>query len=148
DSMSNNGFFPTDQPKPADDKSTPYLNDVGQNFFQIYNIRIFSRRGFGSTNTSHSPLVAVINQALAKQAYPGIDPVGKTFHASNADGPIYQIVGVSADAKYANLRDDPPPTYYALYTQQKEESGMTYVIQSPLSSAAILPSIRSAMQEV
>jgi predicted permease len=147
-SMSNNGFFPADQPKPADDKTYAYVNDVGQHFFQIYNILILYGRGFSSTDTTHSPLVAVINQALAKQDYPGIDPVGKTFHAGDADGAIYQIVGVSADAKYANLRDDPPPTYYVLYNQQKEESGMTYVIQSGLSPAAILPSLRAAVAEV
>jgi predicted permease len=147
-SMSNNGFFPADQPKPADDKTYAYVNDVGQHFFHIYNILILYGRGFSSTDTTHSPLVAVINQALAKQDYPGIDPVGKTFHAGDADGAIYQIVGVSADAKYANLRDDPPPTYYVLYNQQKEESGMTYVIQSGLSPAAILPSLRAAVAEV
>ena len=124
-------------------------NEVGQHFFETYSIPILYGRTFTSADTAHSlPKVAVINEALAKRDFPNANPVGKTFHYNNADGDIYQIIGVSANAKYANLRDDPPPTVYVLSRQQKEESEMTYVVRTNLSLAAVLPSLRSAAREV
>jgi predicted permease len=146
--LSNTGFFPTDQSKPTSGHELADENEVGRSFFKTYEIPLLYGRGFASTDTSHSPLVAVINQALAKQDYPNMNPVGKTFRADDTTGDIYQIVGVCADVQYDKLRDPPPPTVYMLYDQQKEEPGMTYVVQTTLSPGAIMPSLRSAVQEV
>jgi predicted permease len=147
DSTSRNTFQPTDRPNSEADGA--HVNEVGHRFFETYSIPIRYGRNFNSTDTPSSPPVAVVNQALVKQFYPGVNPIGKTF--STGDGPndlVYQIIGISADAKYANLREMPPPTYYTLYDQQKEEPGMTYVVQTRLSPAVILPAIRSAVQEI
>jgi ABC-type antimicrobial peptide transport system permease subunit len=59
---------------------------------------------------------------------------------------IYQIIGVSADAKYNQLRDDSPPIFYSLYRQSKEVPAMTYVIKTQLPAVAILPTLRNAVQ--
>jgi predicted permease len=148
-SMSNSWFLPTGRPKPEGETAVTDENEVEQHFFETYSIPILYGRAFNSSDTRNSPLVAVINQALAKRAFSGIDPVGKTFRASDeASADLYQIIGVSANAKYSNLRDDPPPTFYLLSNQQKEEPEMTYVVRTNLSLAAILPSLRAAAREV
>ena len=147
-SMSNTGFFPEGQPARTGDESLAMENEVGQHFFETYSIPILYGRTFTSADAPQSSKVAVINEALAKRDFPNANPVGKTFHYNNADGDIYQVIGVSANAKYANLRDDPPPTVYVLSRQQKEESEMTYVVRTNLSLAAVLPSLRSAAREV
>ena len=68
-------------------------------------------------DTETSPLVAVINRALATQFFPNTNPVGKRFahHHTTTKKPVYQIIGVSADAKRSSLRDDPPPLHFDLY---------------------------------
>jgi predicted permease len=149
--ISNTGFQPTDQPTRTGDDQYRDINGVGRNFFQTYRIPILYGRAFSSTDTSSSPLVAVINQSLANTIYPGIDPVGKTFsseiHRGNSKS-IYQIIGVSGDAKYDRLQGDPPPTFYTLYRQQKEEQVMTYVVKTQLPPAAIVPALRNAVQSI
>jgi predicted permease len=147
-SMSNTGFFPEGQPARTGDDSLAMENEVGQHFFETYSIPILYGRTFTSADTPHSSKVAVINEALAKRNFPHANPVGKTFHYGETDGDIYQIIGVSANAKYANLRDAPTATVYVLSRQQKEESEMTYVVRTNLGLAAILPSLRSAAREV
>jgi predicted permease len=149
--ISNTSFQPTGQPKPTGDNQYRDVNGVGQSFFQTYRIPILYGRAFGPTDTATSPLVAVINQSLAHTVYPNIDPVGKTFATDLHQGDpetIYQIIGVSADAKYDRLQGDPPPTFYTLYRQSKEEQFITYTIKTQLSPAAILPAIRNTVQSI
>ncbi len=122
--ISNTTFEPTDQPKPTGDNRYRDVNTIGRNFFETYRIPILYGRSFGPTDSATSPLVAVINQSLAHSVYPNIDPVGKTFVSRRHQGDpetIYQIIGVSADAKYDQLQGDPPPTFYTLYRQAKGE---------------------------
>jgi hypothetical protein len=38
-------------------------------------------------------------------------------------GEPLEIVGVCANAKYAWIRDNEPPTFYVLYMQQKDVKG-------------------------
>ena len=148
---SDTDFQPTDQPTRKGDDVDQDMNGVGQTFFETYRIPILYGRAFDSTDTANSPLVAVINQSLAHSVYPGIDPVGKTFFSQirrDRARSIYKIIGVSADAKYDALQDDPPPTFYTLYHQQKEEQFLTYTIKTQLSPAAILPALRNAVQSI
>jgi predicted permease len=141
-------FQPTDQPKLTENHKMNF-NGVGQNFFDIYRIPILFGRRFGPTDTMSSPRVAVINQAAARKYYSHANPVGETFAVGDEDHPaIYQIIGVCADAKYDNLREDPPPTFYRLYRQSKSDSLMTYVVKTPLPATAILPEIRKAVAEI
>jgi predicted permease len=141
-------FQPLDQPKWINNN---YVNDnsVGQDFFATYRIPVRYGRSFSSTDTATSPPVAVINEAIARKFYAGINPLGKSF-APDEDGPPvnYQIIGVAADAKYDNLRDDPPPTFYKLYRQNKQEPLLTYVVKTTQPVAAILAAIRGAVGEI
>jgi predicted permease len=149
--ISNTSFQPTDQPKPTGDNQYRYVNTVGRNFFETYRIPILYGRSFGQTDTATSPPVAVINQSLAHSVYPNIDPVGKTFLTERNQGDpetIYQIIGVSADAKYDSLQGDPSPTFYTLYRQAKGEQFITYTIKTQLSPAAILPALRNAVESI
>ncbi|MEI9978110.1 MAG: ABC transporter permease [Edaphobacter sp.] len=144
-------FLPTGQPKPTGDEQDRDVNGVGQTFFETYRIPILRGRSFGPTDTATSPLVAVINQSLAHAVYPGVDPVGKTFTSNRQLGnreAIYQIIGVSADAKYDTLQEDPPPTFYTYYRQAKEEQFITYTVKTQLSPAVILPALRNAVQSI
>jgi predicted permease len=149
--ISNTLFLPTGQPKPTGDNEDRDVNGVGRSFFETYRIPILFGRSFGPADTATSPLVAVINQSLAHIVYPNTDPVGKTFISKRHQGDpeaIYQIIGVSADAKYALMKEDPPPTFYTLYRQAKEEQFLTYTIKTQLSPAAILPALRNAVQSI
>ena len=131
-----------------------YFNVVGSNFFSTMQIPILQGRGFGPQDTMTSTKVGIINQSLARQRFPGQDPVGKRFRTDTHDSDGHagatatdwiQIVGVCADTRYANLRDEPPPQFFLPYMQQPEAGGMTYNIRTKLSPEAMLPALRRAV---
>ncbi len=145
--MSNDDFKPDGQP-PNADKSNQVAdaNFVGESFFATMGIPLVAGRGFNEHDTETSPKVAVVNQALAKKYFPKSDPIGKTFNKEHI-----QIVGIAADAKYDDLRNDDPPTYYAPYRQAPEgemDGGPTYEIRLKTTPESALPAIRDAVASI
>jgi predicted permease len=126
-------------------------NYVGDAYFATMKIPMVAGRGFTPQDTGTSMRVGVINQALAKQDFPGKNPIGKTFSTTDMESHklIYTIVGVCADTRYANLREDPPPTFFLSYKQAPDVSwGMTFAVRTRFSRTAITPSLRRAVQAV
>ena len=80
-------------------------------------IPIVAGRGFNAQDTRTSTHVAVISEKLAREAFPGVNPIGKRFITrsepkAGKPGELLQIVGVCADTSYSNLREDPPGVFY------------------------------------
>jgi predicted permease len=131
-------------------------NGVGNRFFETMGIPIIAGRAFGEQDTATSQKVAIINQSLARARFPGQNPIGKMFTTSthDADGHTsttgedwIQIIGVCADTRYANMRDEPPSQFILPYMQQTEVGGMTYEIRTRMKPEAILPSLRRVVQQ-
>ena len=59
-----------------------------------------------------APPVVVINEAMAKKLWPGVDPIGHTLKMFSATAPWVTIVGVVADVKSRGIQGDVPPTMY------------------------------------
>ena len=83
-------------------------------------------RDFGPIDAEDSPLVAVVNETMAKQFFPGEDPLGKRFTtgSTNAAGQWTQVVGIVRDTKYASLGETAQPIVY-MPLAQRHETGVT-----------------------
>jgi predicted permease len=126
-------------------------NYVGDQYFATLRIPILAGRSFTAQDGVNSARVAVVNQALAKKYWSGQDPIGKTFTTSDMKGKQmpYTIVGVCANTRYDNLRNDPPPIYFLSYRQAPDVSwGMTFAVRTRTPRATITPSLRAAVSSV
>jgi predicted permease len=147
-SSSTVNFQPAEQEKRDEKNDGIHENVVGESFFDTYRIPLLYGRSFASTDTTSSPPVAVINQALARRFYPNLNPVGKTFHNPEKDAPVIHIVGVVSDALYEELQGAPPPTFYLYYPQMKFQDQMTFVVKTSRRPEDLFPVIRRAVAEV
>jgi predicted permease len=151
DNMSNDDFAPEGMVAKKGDNTSELDNEVGRGFFTAMRIPMLAGRGFSSQDTATSRLVAVVNEALAKKYWGSASPIGRTFATSDAHGKklVYTIVGVCANTRYANLRDDPPPIFFLDYQQSMEISwGITFAVRTRSERTAITPSLRAAVQSV
>lgn len=74
-------------------------------------MRFLAGRNYTDREPSDAkPIPEVVNQALARRLFPGLDPVGRLFGAKAE----FQVIGVVSDAKYRSLREPIPPTMYHL----------------------------------
>ncbi len=122
---------------------------VGQSFFSTMGIPIQQGRTFKSSDTSTSPKVAIINEALARSRFPGINPVGKRFSTSDGTGVSYiEVVGVCADTRYATLRDPATPIFFLPYIQQEQVNGLTFGLRTSRSPADLYPELRRVVAAI
>jgi predicted permease len=116
-------------PGPEDNIGSSW-DRVSPHFFDTVGQPIIRGRGFTEQDTATSRMVAVVNQTFVKKFFPKEDPIGHhfgTFDQKYAGD--YEIVGIVADAKYNNPRDDFRPMYFRplsqLNTTIKERSAIT-----------------------
>jgi predicted permease len=140
-------FSPTAKPV-LGESASPWTMSVGADFFPTMGIPILSGRGFSSRDNQHTPKVAIINQRLAKNFFPGGNPLGQTVISCDAGAAPIQIVGVSADVKYGNIREDVPPTLYLPYLQDNDEGRMVFELKTAANTPSIAAEIREAVRSI
>ena len=89
-------------------------------FFSALDVPVLRGRLFDDRDAIDSPHVAVINQAVANQRWPGEDPIGRTIEFGNMDGDLrlLTIVGVVGDVRNHSLEESARPTVYVTYRQR------------------------------
>jgi predicted permease len=88
------------------------------------------------------PGVAIVNVAFAKQYFKGENPVGKSFEKMYPRRVRYQIVGLSGDAIYRDLREPILPVAYVPFHRAEPIGEGTFIVRTsganPLALASIL----------
>ncbi len=86
---------------------------VSSDYFETIGTRLVRGRLIEERDTPNSPHVAVINEAFARKFFPNQDPMGKHFGQGDpSHAGDFEIVGIVADAKYAEAREDVWPTFF------------------------------------
>jgi len=97
---------------------------VSPGYFQAMGIPLLQGRDFIEQDRPGAPNVAVISQTMAKQYFPGQNPVGQRYQWG--DRGFFTIVGVAADVHIAALDADPPPMIYnSMFQAESGASGRT-----------------------
>jgi predicted permease len=96
----------------AGSQKTSDMDRVSPQFFAAIGERLLRGRVFNDSDTATSQGVAVVNQEFAKEFFPGEDPVGRSFGAEPGRSDTHRIIGVVADAKFADPAAKPHPMYF------------------------------------
>src|SRR5271169_2286851 len=106
------------EPGPNEHNSSSW-DRVNAKFFETVGQPVIRGRGFTDADTATSQLVAVVNQTFVKKFFPKEDPIGRHFGVFDQKyAGAFEIVGIVADAKYNNPRDEYRPMYFRPLTQQ------------------------------
>ena len=111
------------RPAPASNQE-PFAvyRSVTPGFFRAMGIPIERGRALLEGDDERAPLVAVISRSMARQAFPGEDPVGRRISfgvgPAGKDTAWVTVVGVVSDVRQFDLDDDPRPAAFAPYTQE------------------------------
>ena len=122
---------------PADQQPTAEYNEVGPGFFSTLGISIVSGREFTRADNETGPPTAIVDETMAAQFWPGIDPVGRRVQVK---GRWMRIVGVARAAKYHNLLETPRPFLYVPLRQQFSAT-VALQIRTAQAPGAIAPAL-------
>jgi predicted permease len=122
------------------------METVSARFFETMGMAVLAGRGIDDRDRAGAPLVAVINEAMARTCFALESPIGKHFRARTQD---YEIVGVVRDSKYSGMRSPAPPEFFVSYPQSpKDYIVFTAEVRSVGNPAAIANPIRRALAEL
>jgi predicted permease len=93
---------------------------VGPDYFRSVGIPILQGRDITPRDRAGAPLVAVINEALAKRYFPGRSPLGKRLTLNGPPDTTYEIVGVTGDVRDHELRGTVDPRFYLALAQASD----------------------------
>jgi putative ABC transport system permease protein len=102
---------------------------ISADYFSTMGMRLIRGRAFTEHDRGGSTPVVIISETLARQVFPGEDPLGHRIRLNErapmaccaAAGPVEnvwrEIIGVTADIRQANLDEAPAATIYRPFTQ-------------------------------
>jgi predicted permease len=92
------------EPRPGEEPKA-FLNGVTPGYFSTLGIDLLQGRDFAPQDSPSSPRVAIVNRSLARHYFGDRDPIGKRLEFVES-GRKFEIVGVVADSKYYDLREN------------------------------------------
>lgn len=112
------------------------LRNISPGYFAAIQTPLVAGSGFTESERDH-PDNAVISQKAAQAAWPEGQPLGRTL---KMNGRVYTVIGVAADARIANLKEnlpvvylpfwhDPPSTVFFLLRSSQATSALASVFQ-------------------
>jgi predicted permease len=125
------------------------INIVGPRYFKTLETPIYLGRDFTSADDAGAPKVAIIDQSLAHFYYGDTNPIGRRISVPGwvGDTSWFAIVGVVADAKNHDLREQPMPMVYLPVYQSSVPSGVTFEIRTEKDPAVATTAVLRAIAE-
>jgi macrolide transport system ATP-binding/permease protein len=122
--------------------------EVSTDYFKTIQARLMRGRFFTEADDAASPQVIVINQALAKQYFPGEDPIGKMIGDDGlSPKSMRQVVGIVDDIREGHLDQEIRPAVYYPF-EQAAETEFTVVVRTAQEPGSVLPAMVAAIHQI
>jgi len=128
------------------------MGNITPGYFKTIGTPLLAGREFNDHDTAAAQKVAIVNQEFARKILGTENPIGRTFKIYVYQGQAqseYEIVGLMANAKYYDLRQEFDPI--AFYSQLQEDRPDNYgsiIVRSSRSLEPVVAALRRVMAEV
>ena len=125
------------------------LRSITQDYFDVMGMRLVEGRAFRETDDQEAPPVAIVNEALARQYYPGRIVIGASL-PMRLGGPKSvppEIVGVVADTRTEELSQAAEPEVYLSFWQAGAFS-KHLVVRTSGDPGALASQVRAEMRKI
>jgi predicted permease len=138
----------SDRPRPPlDQLPGAAVSVVTDGYFQTMGIPL-AGRDFSRADRLGGPGVAIVNQALARQLFPGENPIGRQIWAGYSPSTErLEIIGVAGDVRTGTLDKTPGPAVYITHGQEPSLFA-SIVVRSQGAQASIADAVRASIASV
>jgi predicted permease len=126
------------------DKITTIVDTVDRNYFETAGVTIDSGRGFTNIDQEASTPVAVVNEKMAHDYWPGGDALGKRIQLPG-EKQMRQIVGIVRTASYSAW-GEPPQFCVYVPLEQSYSDGMALYVRSKGDPKQILMPVQQEIR--
>jgi putative ABC transport system permease protein len=118
---------------------------ISDGYFHAMGIPLKAGRDFTERDTKGALNVIIINETLAKNLWPGEDPIGKIVRADN---PERTVVGVVGDVHHMALEEGSGNEFYIPMRQTQDYGTVDMVVRTSLPTAELASSLREALRPI
>jgi putative ABC transport system permease protein len=118
-------------------------------YFQAVNAQLRAGRYFTDQDLAGTPRIAIVDETLARMAWPGENPVGRQLQVESTGTPnaFVEIVGVVQPLRINSLsRTTLPQIYWPI--GQAPWSEMAYALETTVDPASLVPAVRRVVAEL
>jgi predicted permease len=121
-----------------------HYREIGVGYFTTLKARLARGRDFTPHDDATRNRVVIINETLARQYFPGQDPLGRRMHYYSTTSPPMEIIGVVGDVKEGLLDAATPPSMYVPLAQEPT-SGLAIVVRTAQEEESVLPALAAVV---
>lgn len=118
---------------------------VTTGYFQALKIPLISGRTFNEQDFAEYKPVIVVNQALARQYWPGEDPVGKFLHIHTGPNK-FEVIGVVGDVRNQGLSQESGTAVYVPETMAPRQK-LNLFVRTEGDPISVAGAVRHTVQE-
>jgi putative ABC transport system permease protein len=125
-------------------------DEVSGDLFKTLGTSLLRGRAFTIQDGPASPLVAIVNDAMARSLWPGRDPLGLRFKLGAADSPApwFTVVGVVAGMRRQGLEKEPLPQMFEPLAQNPSRLATLLVRTTADDPLKMVATVQAAVRRV
>ena len=128
------------------------FNRAGAGYFRTMGTAFVAGRDFDAHDNLTAPVVAIVNEAFAKQVFRGRNPVGLSFRREESAArpdTVIQVIGLVRNTKYYELREDFRPIAFVSEEQDDDPSpGGSFVLRTNAPLGEFYRAAEQAVSEI
>ena len=133
-------------PTPLDQLKSIPIGVVTPDYFKTMKIPLLQGRFFDASDVDGRPEVAIVNETMARNFWPNVNPIGKKIGMGCAPGSLCRtVIGVVGDIRHGGLAEEPKPEAYTSHFQYRLNS-MSLVIRATGDPMRFLPLVRQTVR--
>jgi putative ABC transport system permease protein len=128
-------------------------HQVTPGYFGVMGIPILRGRAFTAADREDAPPVTIVDETMARQLWPGQDPLGHTLKMFSDSAPWVTVVGVARNVRSGGFQTDAPPTMYFPHAQAGRSAygtprTMTLVVKTTGDPLTLTGAVRRVVREL
>jgi putative ABC transport system permease protein len=138
--------FAVDGSDPSGALPTASWYDVGPGYFETLGLPMIRGREFTEDDGPDGARVAVVNESLARRAWPDTNPIGRIIHLPDLER-SFQVVGVVADVQPMVPGAAPHPEIY-WSNRQLGRMATFFLVRAAGEPSAVAEHVVTALEQV
>jgi predicted permease len=126
----------------------PFIRVVTDGYFEAAGIPLRAGRLLTERDRAASEPVVVVNETMARTAWPGENPLGQTITTYSGQQVLGVVVGVVGDIRHEALEEASGPEMYLAMRQTGDYAAMQLVVRTALPPDSLAEGIRTALRPI
>jgi len=135
------------QPPPGQPAPFAFESAITPDYLQTMGIPLLRGRSFTTADSENTQFVAIVNQAMAKQYWPGQDPIGRQFRMGGDSKHSIQVAGIARDSRFNGITRPIGAYFFVPFAQHYAANSLEILeVKTAAAPSTMIPAVEQVIQ--